>query len=152
MNVKLVKANQTYMPSHRAFKSIISFSFGLILNHCFQLRTPPSLPFPSTCPPPPPCSHNLPPPPAHTIPQCIWHREQPAGTREPQDAKTSAQPVTPKLCIMYRTAAKQPLGGICCICNRRFSGLQSIKCSLRQYLWLLQPSLPRIHRSDWSSL
>lgn len=35
VNVKLVKANQTYMPSHRAFRSTISSSFGLILNHCF---------------------------------------------------------------------------------------------------------------------
>lgn len=85
VNAKLVKANQTYMPSHRAFKSTISCSFGLILNHCFQLRTP----LPSTCPPPS-CSHNLPSSSAHTIPQCIWHREQPAGTEELRDTKISA--------------------------------------------------------------
>jgi len=107
-----------------------------------SIKTPP-FPLSSTWPPTHlSCSHNLFPP-QSPIPQCIWHREQPAGTGELQDTETSAQPVTPKLCkkVGWQTTTQ-----------RNLYYLQNRNDLLQQYLWLPQPSLPKIRRSDWSSL
>lgn len=107
MNVRLVQANQNDIPSHRAFKSTSSRSFGLIFNHFFQLRNP----LPSTCPLPAPI-----PPPTTPHPQLTPslnasgienNQQEPGSCRKPKPLPDQSRQNG-----ACRVAAKQPLGGI----------------------------------------